>query len=137
MYKFLPNVATADVAFDAEAKTIEELFEECAKAVFDTQCDIKKVEAKEKKVVELENDDPEDMLFDFLNELVYLKDSLYMLFSKFKVKITGSELKAEIYGEKINPDKHDLKVDVKAVTLHLFKLEKTKEGVKVRVVLDI
>lgn len=136
-YMFLKDAVTADMTFQAEAKTLEELFEECAKAVFDTQCDINKVEAKEKRTIELENEDPEDLLFDFLSELVYLKDSLYMLFSKFQVKIVGSELKADIYGEPIDPDKHDLKVDVKAVTMHMFKLERTKEGCKAIVVLDI
>ena len=46
-------------------------------------------------------------------------------------------LEAEIEGEKINPKKHELKVDVKAVTLHKFELKKTKEGYKSRVILDI
>ncbi len=136
-YKFIDH--TADVMFEAYGKNLNELFENAALATFEVQCDLKKVERKIKKKIKLKNEDMEKLLFDFLEELIYLKDAKYLLFSKFKVKIDSKKgiLEAEVEGEKINPKKHELKTDVKAVTLHYFSLGETKDGYKARVILDI
>lgn len=144
-YKFIDH--TADVMFEAYGRNLNKLFENAALATFETQCDLKKVKRKIKKKIKLKNEDIERLLFDFLEELIYLKDAKYLLFNKFKVKINKkflgkSSLKiyfleAEIEGEKINPEKHELKTDVKAPTLHHFSLEKIKNGYKARVILDI
>jgi SHS2 domain-containing protein len=80
-------------------------------------------------------------LFNFLSELVFVKDSEQLLFSRFDIDIfpenNGWKVKCECFGEKIDPEKHELLVDVKAVTMHKFAIEETKNGWKARVVLDI
>ena len=136
-YKFIDH--TADVMFEAYGENLNKVFENAALATFEVQCNLKKVERKVKKKIKLKNEDMEKLLFDFLEELIYLKDAKYLLFNKFKVKIDKEKgtLTAEIKGEKIDPKKHELKTDVKAVTLHKFELKKVKEGYKVRVILDI
>ena len=96
-----------------------------------------KVCRKIKKKIKLKNDDVGKLLFDFVEELIYLKDAKYMLFSKFSIKIKDDKLEAVVEGEKINPEKHELKVDVKAITLHNYFLKKTKDGWKARIILDI
>ncbi|NQV09031.1 archease, partial [Candidatus Woesearchaeota archaeon] len=135
-YKFLPDIATADIAFEAEAETLEELFTACALALEDSMVDLKGVEEKETKIIELESKDIERLLFDWLGELIFLKDSEDLLFSKFNITIKEDKLKAECIGEKINKHKHELKNDVKAVTLHRFKVEESKHGWKASVILD-
>ena len=138
-YKFIDH--TADVMFEAHGKNLNKLFENAALATFDVQCDLKKIERTTKKKIKLKNESLEGLLFDFLEELVYLKDAKCLLFSKFKVKILEKKdkfyLDSVIEGEKIKPNKHDLKTDVKAVTLHKFELKKIKNGYKVIVILDI
>ena len=138
-YKFLEH--TADVMFEAYGKNLNEVFRNSAFAVFDVQCDLKKVGNKVKKRINLKNDSAGDLLFDFIEELIYLKDAKYLVFGKFSVKIKEAKgkyfLDAAAYGEKINPEKHELKTDVKAITLHEFFLRKTKNGWKCRVLLDI
>ena len=136
-YKFIDH--TADVMFEAYGENLNKVFENAALATFEVQCNLKKVERKVKKKIKLKNEDMEKLLFDFLEELIYLKDAKYLLFNKFKVKIDKEKgiLTAEIEGEKIDPKKHELKTDVKAITLHKFELKKIKEGYKVRVILDI
>ena len=105
-------------------------------------CNLKKVKQKIKKIIKLKNENSQDLLFDFIEELIFLKDSKYILFSKFKVKIKNNELQAECFGENINQAKHQLKVDVKAITYHKFELKKM-QGHKgsnpyiARMVLDI
>ena len=138
-YKFLEH--TADVMFEAYGKNLNALFANAALAVFEVQCDLKKVGNKIKKKIKLKNENAENLLFDFLEELIYLKDAKYILFGKFRVEIKKIRdnyiLDALAYGEKINPEKHELKTDVKAVTLHEFFLKKTSKGWKCRVLLDI
>ena len=138
-YKFLDH--TADVMFEAVGKNLNEVFRNAALAVFDVQSDLKKIKLKIKKKIKLKNSIIGDLLFDFLEELIYLKDAKYMLFGKFDVKITQKKmvyyLEAFAFGEKINPEKHELKTDVKAITLHEFFLKKIKGGWKCRVLLDI
>ena len=84
----------------------------------------------------LESDDLEQLLVLFLSELVYLKDAELLFFSKFEVKLKGNTLKAKILGDKYS-DKMKFKNDVKAITMHLLKIEKKKETYFATVVLDI
>ncbi len=134
-YKFFDH--TADVLFEAEGKTLDELFTACALATEETQVKLETVEPKEKITIKLEKDNVEMLLFEFLQDIIFYKDAEEILFSKFDVKINGNKLEANCFGEKITPSKHDLNVDVKAVTLHQFEVKKTQRGWKARVILDI
>lgn len=141
-FKFLENITTADAAFLAYGKTLPELFENTALALFETMAETKKVKPAKSYRLQVTGYKFEDLLFDFLSELVFLKDEQGMVFSKFKVKIKKLDasrysLDANIWGEKINPTRHNLKVDVKAVTRHLFTIKKEEEKFLARVVLDI
>ena len=139
-YKFLENISIADVAFEAKNKDLNKLFEDCALATFDTMADLKKVKPKIKKEIKLQSNNIENLLFKFLEELIFLKDAKYMVFSKFNIKIKENKvlkLKATAYGDKINIKKHNLKVDVKAVTMHKFKVEKINNIWKAFIILDI
>ena len=104
-YKFFDH--TADVMFEAYGKTLNELFENAALATQETQVDLKDVKGKIKRKINLKNKSIEMLLFDFLQELIFLKDSQYSLFSKFKINIKKNKdnfvLESEISGEKINP----------------------------------
>lgn len=140
-YKFLEDIAIADVAFEATGKTLEELFESVALAVTNTQVkDLKSVKQKVSKEIKVESDSIEMLLFNFLQELIFLKDAELLLFSKFTIKITEDKkykLKVKAYGEKLNMKKHELLVDVKAVSLHNFKVQETKSGWEANVILDV
>ena len=137
-YKFYDH--TADVLFEAEGRTVDELFEAAGLATEETQVDLKGVKLKIKKEIKLKNKSVEMLLFNFLQELIFLKDAKLLLFSKIKVSVSEgkiNKLKAVLEGEKIDPKKHELRVDVKAVTLHRFEVKKTKTGWFARVILDI
>ena len=139
-YKYLEDVAVADVEFEATGKTLEELFVSCAEALENSMADLKLISPKIKKEIKLKNESADLLLYDFLSELIYLKDTEQMLFGKFSVKIKQGknfEMIAEISGEKINPKKHKLEDDVKAVTMHDYKIEKTKSGFRIQILLDI
>ncbi|MGB2697408.1 MAG: archease [Candidatus Zixiibacteriota bacterium] len=139
-FRFLEDVAIADVAFLAEGKTLEELFATCARATFEVMANTKKVEPKEVLKIELKHNELDKLLFDWLAELIYLKDAKEMFFGKFDLKIEKKNkyiLSGQVFGEKIDYKKHKVKVDVKAVTLHLFEVKKLRNNWRAKVVLDI
>jgi len=141
-YKYLEELAYADVAFEATGKTLDELFESAGLAVTGIMVqDRKKLEAKVKREVKKQAETIEKLLFDFLDELIFLKDAEQLIFGKFEAHVKGKEgayeLIATLSGEKINPKKHQLIVDAKAITMHQFEVKKTKEGWKAQVVVDV
>jgi SHS2 domain-containing protein len=138
-YRFLEDVAIADAAFQAEAESLEELFALCAQAAFDVMADTKTIEPKCEEQVELAGESLDELLFDWLAELIYLKDLKSMLFSKFDIKIqkkNGYTLKASIWGEPVDQKKHRVRVDVKAVTYHLLEVKRENDKWTARVILD-
>lgn len=144
VWKFVEGLTVADVAFEARGKSLSELFEECAEALTATMVKkVSSVKPLKTKRVKLEYENPEQLLFNFLQELIFLKDAELLLFSKYQVKIKeGNEnnllkLEAVLKGEKLDARKHELLVDVKAVTWHKFKVEKTSSGWRALVVLDV
>lgn len=136
-FKFLEKVAIADVAFEAYGKSLEELFENSAMAVAETMADVKTVEPKIKKEIKLEDEKIDQLLFDFIGELIYLKDKDAFVFNKFDVDLKKNKLNVICYGDKINMKKQTLRNDVKAITYHMYKVEKVKDGYKVTIVLDV
>ena len=139
-YKFLEDIAIADIAYEAYGKDLNELFENAALAIFELSANIKTVDAKQKLEFELENKKIDNLLYDFLSEILFLKDSKYMVFRKVKVEVNEgkpNKLKVVLHGDTINPEKQHLENDIKAVTMHMFELKKEKSGFKARIVVDI
>ncbi len=138
-YTFIDH--TADILFRAEAETLAELFEQCGLALEETQVHLENLEAKKTVSFEKENRSVEMLLFDFLDELLFYKDSEQMVFSSFDVYIHDKEgtykLKCTARGEKLNVEKHQPKVDVKAITMHLFEVKKIEGGWQAQVLVDI
>ncbi|MDA4120626.1 MAG: archease, partial [Thaumarchaeota archaeon] len=89
-YKFLPDVALADIAFEAESDTVNGLFESCAMALTDIMVDPKTLRGKVTKEVSLKSVDLERLLYDFLTELIVIKDVESLLFSEIHVDVKGS-----------------------------------------------
>ncbi|MBU0665743.1 MAG: archease [Nanoarchaeota archaeon] len=139
-YKLLEDIATADIAFETKGKTYEQLFENACFATADSIADTKTIKLVIKKNIVLESDDLEYLLYDLLSEIVFLKDVDGLVFFDFKIKIEKKKnkyfLKAKFLGQKI-VDSIKLRADIKAVTMHLFKIKKTKNGYKVTVILDV
>lgn len=141
-YEFLEDVAIADIAFRAWETELEELFKAAGDAVINTMIDnLEAIALNETRTFNLENDTLDLLLFNFLQELVYYKDSELLLLRAQQVHVEEKEgnyyLIATTQGERLDRDRHHQLVDVKAVTLHRFQLEKTDDGWTAMVILDI
>ncbi|AIJ06370.1 hypothetical protein JH146_1528 [Methanocaldococcus bathoardescens] len=132
---------TADLGVEAKGKSLEEAFKEGAKGLYNIMVDIDKVDKKEKIEFEIEGEDLEELLYNFLNELLFYTDVENLVFSDFDVKIekdnNGYKLKCIAYGEKINKEKHNIKEEVKAVTYHMMEVKQEEDGWKIRYIVDL
>jgi SHS2 domain-containing protein len=140
-YKVLEKVAISDAAFEARGDTLSDLFGACAYALMDTLVKTTTVGNSYKHTIQLQNKDIEKLLYDLLEELIYLKDKDAVVFSACDVIVKEDKniynLDATLKGEKINLKKHKLGQDVKAITMHMFKVEKKGKGYLATFVLDI
>jgi len=140
-YKFLEDITWADLAFRAQGQTIEELFKNCALAVTEAMVDPQTVAVKEEVEVKLEAGTLDDLLYDFLSEIVAIKDADGLLFSQFDVRVGRKngkyELSAKLEGEEVDPDVQEVRDDVKAVTRHHFEVAKVHDGYEAQVILDV
>ncbi len=125
-YKFLEH--TADVKFQAFGKTLEEVFSNAAYALINVMTK-DKIRGTKKKRIEVSGKDKESLLYNFLEEFLFLLDSENFVLAKInKIKINKekNELEAEVSGDKAKNYKFDL--DVKAVTYNEMFVR--KESIK-------
>ncbi len=132
---------TADVGFRAYGKNLTQLFINSGKALFGVMTNLSKVGTETETKIEIEGDNVEDLLYNWLNELIYLFETLNCFFKDFQIEIKRRKgkyfLKGVIRGEKVNLKKHEIGNEVKAITYHNFKVEKTGQKYVANVLLDI
>ncbi|MDJ0885745.1 MAG: archease [Desulfobacterales bacterium] len=141
-YRFIDDIATADIAFEAFGATLDEVFAAAAEALLDAMLNNPEaLDIAKRENLILEAESAEMLLFDFLQELVFLKDRDQALLRAEEVVVAphgdGYRLQAVLSGERLDYARHDLVVDVKAVTMHQFKLVPAENGWQARVVVDI
>lgn len=137
-YKYLPDIALADVAFEADSASLRGLFEASGRALSDIMVDRRTLRSRVVRRFQLQAEDTDRLLYDFLTELIVLKDVDSLLFKGFRIEMLGdSSLLATVEGERIARKRHRLRNDVKAVTMHMFGIRREGKRWKAVVVLDI
>lgn len=141
-YDYLDDYATADIAFTAKGTDLAGMFGAAADATINVMVEeIDAIEERQSRPIELRNEEIDLLLFDFLQELIYYKDAEQLLLRMKDIRITEEDgqylLKAVGRGEKLDPERHEQRADVKAVTLHNFRVEKQENGWKALVILDV
>lgn len=141
-YHYLAEVATADIAFETWGKTKEEMFTAAADALTNVMVeDLGTISQRLWREVTVEDENVEMLLFHFLQEFIYYKDAEQLLLRagplRFREKNGKMMLIARMYGEKLDPSKHHFNADVKAVTMHQFRVRENNGEWEARVVLDI
>ena len=136
MFEFLEH--TADLGLRVRASDLDGLFAEAARALFSAVVeDLGTVVASHRLEVRLAGADKEYLLFDWLKTLLYHFDAEHLLFSRFRVKVGDDGLEGEAWGEPMDPARHEPNHEVKAITYHGLKVEKTAEGWLAEVIVDM
>ena len=141
-YEYLEDASIADIAFRAWGADLEATFVAAALATLNVMVeDLSTVRPAVHRTVEIERDSLDMLLFAFLNEIVYVKDAECLLLCAESVRLDLAagecRLTAQASGETLDPQRHALRVDVKAVTLHGFSLQQNPRGWEARVTLDV
>lgn len=136
-YKYIEGITRADVCIEATGKDLTELFQGAADGTIKVMAEPETVKAAITKEFEVENDDPKRLLFEFIEEIIVIKDSEGMVFNKIMVNVEGNKCKGKAIGDKVNYEEQELGQDVKAITMHYYTVEKTEKGWRAQFVLDI
>jgi SHS2 domain-containing protein len=136
MYEFFEH--TADLGLRVTAPTLDALFAEAARALLAAIVeDPDTVAPALSREVTISGTDREYLLFDWLKELLYLFDAEHLLLSRFEVRVSETGLTATVSGEPLDRDRHELGHEVKAITYHGLKVERTADGWLAEVIVDI
>ena len=135
-FKFIEH--TADIGIEAYGETWEEAFENAALGMFEIMTDTKKIGTKKKMEIMASGEDMKSLLYDFLEQFLILHDSENLVFSKVKIiELNNNKLKAEVWGEEFNPDKHEDRTSVKAITYHQMEIIEKDSKKTIRFIVDI
>ena len=129
---------TADLGLRARAADLDTLFVEAAHALFSAIVeDLAAIRPERKIDVRLESDERELLLFDWLNELLYQCETQHLVFGRFEVHAGDAGLTGSAWGEPLDPERHGVGHEVKAITYHGLKVEQTNDGWLAEVIVDI
>lgn len=125
---------TADTGLIAYGYDLAEAFANAAYGLFSIMAELDGVREVESRTVMVSAEDVEGLLFNWLNELIYVFEVENRLLKRFDItEFDGRQLKAVCWGDKYNPSRHQLKLGVKSATYHMLKVDKNK----VRVIFDV
>lgn len=134
----------ADVGFLAYGETLRELFENAAAAMCSLACAPEKIEERLERMIDAQATDLESLLYAWLAEILFVIDAEQIVcrrvdIEKFLEPKNGNagEAIGIARGEKFDRERHDAGTYIKAVTLHQFRIERTDEGFRARVFLDL
>ena len=129
---------TADLGLRATAPDLDGLFAEMGKALLAALVENpESVRPKHETTILIDGTDREYLLFDWLRHLLYLFDEGKELYGEFEVKVSDTGLTAVAFGEPIDPARHLLNHEVKAITYHGLTVEPVAGGWRAEVIVDI
>lgn len=138
-FRYPEDGPPADLTVEAYGSTMDEAFANAALAAFNAMTPLEAIKPKEVRSFEVSSEDLEGLLFDFLNELLYIHDVELLVFSEIEVQmdLEAFRLMAVCRGERFDPERHRSGVVVKAVTYHEMRIKREEQGWIVRVVFDV
>ncbi len=129
---------TADLGLRVRADSLDALLVDAARGLFSLiVTNLDQVKAVQEKTIRIDASEPEYLLFDWLNELLYTFDVDQLLFSEFAVRVDARGLTATCRGEPVQPDRHEMDHEVKAITYHELKVQRDGDGWMAELIVDI
>ena len=128
---------TADVGFRLQRPTRELLFADAARGMFYLIAPDSEFSSEIRKSVSAQGDDDEQLFVNWLSELnVIFQTELFVPVEFDSIKMTADSISAQVSGERVNPEKHNIELEIKAVTYHKLYVKHENEW-KAQVIFDI
>lgn len=138
MPKYILIDHTADIGIDVFGDSLQDLFANAAFAMFDIIADLSNVKDKDEYRISVSGVDREQLLVNWLSELLYLHDVNGLLFKDFTINnITDTQLDAIARGEGYKDGIHIIKTEMKAVTYHNLSIIKKDSQWQGRIIFDL
>jgi len=135
-YRLLDH--TSDIKVEIYGADLAELFTNAATCLFDLILDTGKVRETQSVPVSLESADLSELVLDWLRELLFLFSTHSLAIRRVEIaSIEPTRIKATVFGEEFDAERHGLKVEVKTPTYHQYRIDKTDEGYRATVILDV
>jgi SHS2 domain-containing protein len=135
-YRITPHHSELAVKVFGSSKL--ELFQNSGWALFDVTTDIEKIETKDCVPLEVEGTDQDDLLVNWVRELLYLYQGSGYLLKEFRISELGDKLvKAEACGEKIDPDRHEIKKEIMAIAYDKSRMAKTGDQWTAQLIFEV
>ncbi len=136
MYELFEH--TADLGLRVQADSLDALFVDAARGLLAMLvADPAAVRPRVAKSIALLADEPTYLLFDWLSELLYAFETEKLLLSEIELKVDGNQLTAICRCEPMDEIRHRMEHEVKAITYHHLRLEKTAARWFAEVIVDI
>jgi SHS2 domain-containing protein len=136
--KYIQLEHTADIWVRIFGRDPQELFANAGFAFFDQVADLAKVEERECREVRAQAGDRETLLVAWLGELLYQFDAMHTIFKRFDImELDDSHIAAKAYGEKYDPKRHHMRIEIKAVTYHRLSVKKAGGHWEASVIFDV
>ena len=124
--KYRLTTRQSELAVKVTGSSQADLFANSAFALFDVMADVEKIEIKERLPLEVEGADRDDLMVNWMRELLYLYQGSGYLLKEFVIReVKDTSVKAEVCGEKIDPDRHEIKQEIAAVAYNQSRMTKT------------
>ena len=127
---------TADTGLVAYGSNLAEAFANAAYGLFAVIAELESVKEVDSREVTVTAGDVEELLFNWLNELIYIFEVEHLLLKRFDIfELTEDSLKASCRGEHYDASRHQLKTGVKSATYHMLEVDRKNN--RVQVIFDV
>ena len=129
---------TADCGIHVFGADSKELFANAAYAMFDMLTEIDSLESLKTTNLRVTGDDWSDLMVNWLRELLYLWNGKELLVKKTRIlTLSENELSANVELDPFDPDRHEIKIEIKAVTYHQIQVSEGPKGWEAKIIFDI
>jgi len=129
---------TADIGIVASGRDLPEAFGNAAYAMFDILTDTDKIREMDRFDLRVSASNIEELLVTWLDEMLYRYETERLICKRFVIDdMDDVSLRATVFGEKLDPARHEVKLEIKSVTYHQLKVEKTDDGWRAQVIFDV
>lgn len=138
MKKYKLTDHTADFGIEVMGTDQKKLYANTALAMFDLITNCNDLDGKNSAELKVQGSDYCDLMVNWLRELLYLWNGKQLLIKEVDmISFSEKNLSAEVTYDRFDPDVHEVKNEIKAVTYHQINVEQTNYGWKARVIFDV